>query len=174
MIGGGLLALAACVAPEAPPDRPAPSPPIPPLTFDAGVPSNLLMISIDTLRVDQLSRWRSRWPGADPPPMPPLAGIVASSVVLDDHVGCSNWTYHAATCTVAGADPLDWGFVPRFDLDGLVQILPPRAYLADWLGEAGFHTSLISTNTLFSASSGNGTGYDTHRLLVQPGLTPAE
>ncbi|HHO54413.1 MAG TPA: hypothetical protein ENK18_26970, partial [Deltaproteobacteria bacterium] len=137
------------------------------------MPTNLLMISIDTLRLDQLSRWRERWPGPEPGPMPFLDGLIAEGVVLDDHMSCSNWTFHAATCTVAGSDPLSWGFVPTATAAGIGAPVPPRAFLADWLGEAGFHTILVTTNTLFSERHGNGTGYHTHRLTDDAGVTPA-
>ena len=86
--------LLACKTPEAPP--PAKGEPfevtetsdpdaLSPLVFDGAPPTNLLMISIDTLRKDQIGFYGG---GAD---TPYLDSLLAGSVHLDDHMQCASW-----------------------------------------------------------------------------------
>jgi arylsulfatase A-like enzyme len=168
-----LGALAACTGGEATlPTPPAPTPPpTSSLSFDGPPPKNLIMISIDTFRIDQLAAFGGRGDRQF------LDGLMDQGVLLTDHMGCSNWTFHATTCTVRGADPTSWGFVPRLlpDRGGIAEAVPPGTdFLAHWLSSAGFHTMLGTTNGLFSENFGNGTGY--HEILLAPelGNTPAE
>lgn len=140
-----------------------------PLLFRGAPPRNLVMVSIDTLRRDQLARFG----GAS---MPFLDGVASQGVILADHAGCSNWTYHATTCTLRGSDPLEWGFAPRLDLqiEGIQEDLPPGLdFLSSWLGSAGFHTILVSTNAVLSEGRNNGVGYDEFLLAPSLGNTPA-
>ncbi len=131
-------------------------------------PRHLLMISVDTLRRDALSRYG----GAGT--MPFLDQLFAEGLAADDHAGCSNWTFHATTCTMRGAYPEDWGFVPAFSLAGPSEPVPDGTpMLATWLGAAGFTSVLVSTNALFSSAHGNARGFDTVILSPSLGFTPA-
>lgn len=165
------LALALACRPAAEPVDtgllPTPAPESP-LRFDGPVPRNLLMISLDTFRADALTR------RGGVGRVPFLDRIADEGVSLDDHVGCSNWTFHATTCTLKGADPLSWGFVPRLQpTGGIAESVPAGTpFLSTWLGQAGFHTMLVTTNALLSDKYGNGTGYDA--LVVMPGLGTTE
>lgn len=136
---------------------------------DGRVPTNLLMVSIDTLRRDRLARYG----GAGT--MPFIDALAADGVALDDHAGCSNWTFHATTCVLRGSDPLEWGFVPYLlDEGGIREDVPPGTdFLATWLGAAGFTSVLVTTNALLSLDHGNGVGYDLVEEAPGLGTTPA-
>ena len=60
--------------------------PAPALTFTGARPTNLLVISLDTTRRDQLGVFS----GLDTTPF--WDGVLGESVLLADHVTCSNWT----------------------------------------------------------------------------------
>jgi len=125
-----------------------------PLQFGRGrPPTNVLMISIDTLRRDALSPY-----GGDTP-TPFFERMVAEGVSLDDHMQCSSWTFASTTCTLAGRYPEDLRYMPRLtkDQDPLPAGTP---MLAHWMGEAGFTTRLQSNNAWLSEAWGNGRGYD--------------
>jgi arylsulfatase A-like enzyme len=136
-----------------------------PLVFGTGAPpKNLLMISMDTFRRDAIGRYG----GGTSTPF--LDGIAQDGVALDAHTSCSNWTFHATTCVLAGSDPLEWGFVPQLGLDGRIVTNVPagNTFLSTDLDAAGFTSTLVTTNSLISEQFGNGTGYDDYYLL--PGL----
>jgi len=134
----------------------------------ASEPRHLLMISIDTLRRDALVRYGGE--GS----MPFLDQLASESLVADDHGACSNWTFHSTACTMRGAYPEDWGFVPGFSLAGPTEPVPDGTpMLATWLGDAGFQSALVSTNKLFSSAHGNAQGFDTVILSPRLGFTPA-
>ena len=158
-----MIWLASCAGPPIGPEpTDPPAPPHPILAVDGPAPRNLLMISIDTLRTDRLARFG----GTGQAPF--LDSLLARSVVLDDHVGCSNWTFHAATCTVAGADPIHLGFVPAMGPTSAPEPLPEgHAFLSTWLSRAGLQTVLVTTNPVFSEVYGSGGGYDVHVLLPE-------
>lgn len=73
------------------------------LAFLGAPPRHLLMISIDTLRRDQLTRYGGHGN------MPFLDGLLDEGVALDDHVACSNWTLHSTVCAMTGTYPELWG-----------------------------------------------------------------
>jgi len=124
-----------------------------PLVFADGVPKNIVVISIDTLRKDALGFYGGE---AD---TPFLDGMLAESVHLDDHMQCSSWTYPATTCTLMGRSHEANGYMPR--LTQLQDPLPgDTEFLAGWLGEAGFVSLIHSGNDWLSAKWGNTRGYD--------------
>jgi arylsulfatase A-like enzyme len=138
-----------------------------PLAFDGDRPQHLLMISIDTLRRDALAHY-----GGDGA-MPWLDGLLAESVHLDDHLSCSNWTMHATSCAMTGQHPMSFGFLPS-----LLQSPPPPVpagtpMLADWLGDAGFVSALVTTNAIFSSNYNNAAGFDEEILSPNTRNTPA-
>jgi arylsulfatase A-like enzyme len=124
-----------------------------PLVFADGVPKNIVMISIDTLRKDALGFYGGE---AD---TPFLDGLISESVHLDDHMQCSSWTYPSTTCTLMGRSHEANGYMPR--LTQLQDPLPmDTEFLAGWLGEAGFVSLISSGNDWLSAKWGNTVGYD--------------
>jgi arylsulfatase A-like enzyme len=107
------------------PDPPAPAPGAAPLLALDPAPSNLLMISLDTLRRDALGRYG----GAD---TPFLDDLLARSVVLDDHRSCSNWTLPSMLCAFTGR-----GFMGSTSAETL----------GPMLADAGFEVGYAITNT---------------------------
>jgi arylsulfatase A-like enzyme len=127
------------------------------LQFDGPAPTNLLMISIDTMRKDHLGIYSNL--GLTPF----LDERAAEGVSLDDHLQCSSWTLASVTCTLAGRTNLEAGYMPRLDGDDFNDwppIPPGTPFLATALGTAGYHSILASTNNFLSSSWGNAQGYD--------------
>ncbi|MFT4624947.1 MAG: arylsulfatase [Myxococcota bacterium] len=126
----------------------------PPLTFADGTPpANVLMISIDTLRRDHLTRWGG--PGLTPF----LDSLIDESVVLDDHLQCSNWTFASMSCTTLGRPGWDMGWVTDLLPEGR-RPMPPARTLPLWMGQLGFYSVLNSLNSWFSDEWGTAQGYD--------------
>ncbi len=141
-----LLAGSGCTTSERPPTDTFPS-------FHARVPSNLLVVSIETLRRDHLVRY-----GASRDLMPFLEGLASEGVTLDAHRSCTNWTFPAMFCFATGADATHAGWVPRYDAETRVP-MPDLPTLAGWLSEAGFHTMLFSTVSWFSSAWNTDAGF---------------
>ena len=138
-----------------------------PLAFEGAPPQHLLMISIDTLRRDALAHY-----GGDGA-MPWLDGVLADSVHLDDHMACSNWTMHSTSCAMTGQQPMSFGFLPSL-LDSPPPPVPAGTpMLADWLGDAGFASALVTTNAIFSSTYNNAAGFDEELLAPNTRSTPA-
>lgn len=138
--------LAACTTADPPsPPAPEPAPPAGPLAFDGGrVPRNVLGISLDTTRRDHLGRWSGR------PTTPFLDARLAEAVVLEDHRSCSNWTAPSVLCATTGATPLELGFWPGSG-DPEVEATPRGLdTVARGLARAGFTTTLVTANRVFS------------------------
>ena len=131
------------------------------LRFRGEVPTNLLFLSIDTLRKDHMG-----FHGNQRDLTPFLDRIANEGVVMTDHVQCSNWTYGSTTCTLAGATNIDRGHMPR--LNGTDKQRPPvpegSDFLASWLGEAGMKSALVTSNSWMSEENGNTQGYTNETL----------
>jgi arylsulfatase A-like enzyme len=123
-----------------------------PLQFPDGVPANIVMISVDTVRKSDLGFYGGE---AD---TPFIDRFLAGSVHLDDHMQCSSWTFPATTCTLMGRSHEANGYMPR--LTQYQDPLPPTDFLATWLGQAGFVSLIHSGNDWLSAKWGNTSGYD--------------
>ncbi len=148
-----LLLLAAC-------NDPAPTGDVALLDFDGEPPANLLVLSLDTLRRDFVGRYA----GTEDSPF--LDGLLESSVVLDDHGSCSNWTVASFVCLNTGASSLDLGFEPLSG-DPSVPDLPSE--LSAWpeaLLGLGFDTGLVSANPFLRVEAGwaLGAGFRDHWL----------
>jgi arylsulfatase A-like enzyme len=125
-------------------------------SFYGSVPSNVLMISIDTFRRDHMSRYDPD--GNDNTPF--LAAMAEAGVALDDHTTCSNWTFAGIGCTLYGADVETSGFTPQLTPIG-DNIWPEATFLAGHLKEQfGMVTVASSTNGWFSEEWGLTQGYD--------------
>lgn len=149
------------VRPRPDPDTDTPiTAPLPPdgeplLQFVGDRPTNVLMISMDTTRRDQVGNYSPD--GTIYTPF--LKEIADGSVHLDDHQQCSNWTFVSTSCTLGGRYSLDAGYIPLLAFDG--QSLPPgQRSLAFRMGEAGWHSILISSNSWMSTQRNNAQGYD--------------
>lgn len=139
-------------------DTSDPAPVVSALVFERR-PRNLLVVSIDTLRRTSLGRYGG---GITSPFLDQLA---AEGVALDDHTTCSNWTLPGVLCTLAGRQLGDLGVMPRHT-DGLSSGGRPddAGVLSTWLSDAGFSTSLLSTNVNLSADF-FGAAYEREQLI---------
>jgi hypothetical protein len=119
-------------------------------------PRNLLVISIDTTRRDRLGFF-----GSDTTPN--LDAAFSEGVILEDHRSCSNWTAPSTFCAQSGNFQLDADVWPtssaEISRDPRVDWPPPDSpTLASILGDAGFETTLVTTNSMFSTLT-NGAAY---------------
>ncbi len=117
------------------------------LEFDGPTPTNVLLISVDTLRRDTVGRYA----GTEDTPF--VDGLLASGLVLEDHAGCSNWTAPSFHCLYTGARPLDLGFVVESG-DDQVPGTPRRLdTLPEALEEVGFTGRLVTSNPWLEPAS---------------------
>lgn len=140
----------------------APEPGEPLLSFDGPPPRNVLMISIDTYRRDNVGRFGDR----DLTPF--FDQLMNEGVVAEHHRQCSNWTWQSTSCTLQGQYPEDIGHMPRLEPEGRTPIPPGQTTLATLLSDAGFGTSLQSTNMWLGPEWGNAQGYDIINPLALP------
>jgi len=130
---------------------------VPLLDFGEDTPTNLLWLSVDTLRRDTVGRY------AGTGDTPFVDGLLAQGVALDDHGGCSNWTAPSFHCLYTGARPLELGFVVESG-DDAVPGSPRRLdTLPEALAEAGFTGRLVTSNPYLEPSSSwpLGQGFET-------------
>jgi arylsulfatase len=155
-----LLALLSCVEPETEPGARVDFTPTEAtnpdadrlLVFPDGPPKNILMISIDTLRKNQLGFY------GGPADTPFLDSLLAGSVHLDNHMQCSSWTYVSTSCTLMGGSHEANGYMPL--LTQLQEPLPDTThFVAESLTDAGFLTAIHSPNEWLSATWNNTKGY---------------
>jgi arylsulfatase A-like enzyme len=131
------------------------------LAFEEDLPRNLLVVSVDTTRRDYLSYF------SGDSVTPNLDRVLEESYVLANHRSCSNWTGPSMTCIASGKTAYEVGFwwgsyyVPSLPPDGAYE---PTARL---LGELGFHSTVVTTNTAFFTTSA-GTTYGFEREVPQP------
>ena len=134
------------------------------LQFDGAPPRNVLMISMDTFQAARLGRYY----GGDHTAF--LDTLLEDGVALDNHRSCSNWTYSSVLCVLSGQDNIESGFVPyaASGQEGTPQqTMAPApdemAFLTDVLGDHGYVTGLVSSNTFLSKSLGL-VSMDTHQV----------
>jgi len=116
-------------------------------------PTNLLMLSVDTMRRDHMGRYDD-----DYALTPFMDSLAEQSLALDAHRSCSNWTFPAALCTLNGRYNLDDSFIPYIDGEYRVPS-PARENLATWLQDQGYHTILSTANGWFYGEF-NDPGFD--------------
>jgi arylsulfatase A-like enzyme len=120
-------------------------------------PRNLLVISLDTTRRDRVGFF------GEHDTTPNLEAAFSGGVILEDHRSCSNWTAPSTYCAQSGNFQLDEDVWPTAldasQRDTRVDWPPAAAStLASSLSTAGFETTLVTTNTMFSTFM-NGAGY---------------
>jgi arylsulfatase A-like enzyme len=148
-----MWSLLACTSAE--PDEVTLQAPEEVLAFEGGVPSNLVVISLDTTRRDRVGRHSGL------PTTPFLDERLAEAVVLEDHRSCSNWTAPSMLCATTGYDPRELGFWPGAG-DAEVRDVPRRLpTLASELAEQGFATTLVTSNPVFSDDFSTAQGFRT-------------
>lgn len=108
------------------------------VTFDGPAPTNLFIVSIDTLRWDRIGRYG----GGDQSPYIDL--LLAGGVTLGRHRSCSNWTYPSMLCILTGNTGAEIETLP---VGGTGPYLSPsQPTLADFLRDEGYQSSLVATN----------------------------
>ena len=128
------------------------------LAFTGDRPYNVLMISLDTTRVEDLGRSS----GLDTTPN--LDALFDKSVTLDNHRSCSNWTFASTVCVQSGAWDLDLGFVPGIGREPAT--VPDDLLQApEVLGDAGWSSYLVSTNSFLSSHVNNAQGFGGETLF---------
>lgn len=105
------------------------------LSADAHDPAHVILISIDTLRADEIGF------NGGPVPTPHLDRLAADSVVFDHAFSTSAWTLPALTSLHLGVSPWVHGVWSEFDR-------PPSEIpsLAQRFSEAGYLTGKIAAN----------------------------
>jgi len=121
------------------------------IDFGDNTPSNVLMISIDTLRRDDIGRYS----GGDTTPR--LDALLETSLVLDSHHSCSNWTYPAMTCLLSGSDNALQGFMPLT----VVPLPDSHRMLAEVLADSGYQTTAVAAQDYFAPNINLTQGYNT-------------
>jgi arylsulfatase A-like enzyme len=135
------------------PTAPPPGPGI--VSFGGAPPTNVLLISIDTLRRDRVGRYDG---GTN---TPFLDALLDQSVVLDDHRSCSDWTAPSMVCMLTGLFPPIHDFWPNVTgLDGVVSLPPDVQSIARSLGAEGYATRLVSANPTLTGLGRLSSGYD--------------
>jgi arylsulfatase A-like enzyme len=154
--------------PPEPEPEPGPEPTVGALEFEGAVPSRLLVISLDTTRRDYIGRFSGS--GLTPN----MDRVMEEGVVLENHRSCSNWTGPSMTCVVSGRTPTENGFWP-WTGDPEVRGYPEPGYGLDTLPgrltDAGFATTLVTANHVFSMDLFTSAGFENEvRVDWQPAV----
>ena len=98
--------------------------------------SNIIFITLDTLRRDRISESH----------MPNLSAILDEAIVLRSNRACSNWTFVSMGCLLTGRSSIEQSFVPMdiTDYPDSAEMLP------EILREQGFHTRMVGSHVLLS------------------------
>jgi len=120
------------------------------LTFTGDKPTNVLIITMDTLRRDTVGYY-----GGASDVTPNIDRLLQDAVVLDNHRTCSNWTYPAMACIFTGRYNELTGFVPR-----AVDRYPDEPEtMAEVLSAAGYDTRAVAAQAVFNSSYNLAQGY---------------
>jgi arylsulfatase A-like enzyme len=103
--------------------------------------SNLLILSIDTLRKDRVGRYS----GLDTTPF--LDEWLDGSLVLEAHRSCSDWTASSMLCALTGTTPTEAGYEPHAGTDTVLIDVPlDLETLTSWLMAAGRIPAIVTAN----------------------------
>ncbi|MCP4808670.1 MAG: sulfatase-like hydrolase/transferase, partial [Proteobacteria bacterium] len=131
----------------------------------ADPPTNVLMISLDTLRVEDLV-----FAGGSAV-APELDAFLADAEVWTDHQSCSNWTFSAVTCVMSASWPDEIGFVPQAWDDQMGEVPDEVVLGPEVLQAAGFATRLVTTSPFLADNTLLDSGFDEVSDLVTGGHT---
>ncbi len=128
-----------------------------------GVPSNFLIVSVDTLRAD------FTYGGIEDHSTPFLQELMADALVLQEHVSCSNWTVVSLYCILTGRSTEQIGIHP---FSNEMRRLPEgEVTMAELFQQSGRDTSLLSANPLFTESLGLTQGFASVQVEVNESAT---
>lgn len=116
-------------------------------------PRHLLLISVDTLRVDRLGCY-----GGRPQTSPAIDRLAERGVLFESAFATSSSTLPAVTTLMTGKYPSEHGVIANRFFP-----LPEKEdLLAERLGESGFTTAAFVANQLLAAGSRIGQGFERH------------
>jgi len=105
--------------------------------------SNLLLVSIDTLRKDRVGRYS----GLDTTPF--LDAWLDQALVLDEHRSCSDWTAPSMLCALTGTTPTEAGYEPHAGTDAvLIDVPEDLDGLTGWLADGGWIPAIVTANAV--------------------------
>jgi arylsulfatase A-like enzyme len=128
-----------------------------------GLP-NVVLISIDTLRSDQLGSYGNRL-GLTPH----LDQLAAGGVMFEEAITAAPWTLPAMASVFTGLDPHHHGagaITNRHDPLGRSAVPPGSWTLATSLHDRGYRTHAIVTNPYLALRYGFGPGFDGYENLT--------
>ncbi len=112
-----------------------------PLDLTGDRPTNLLFITLDTLRRDRVGRWDVSDKASS---TPFLDSLLEESVVLEDHGACSNWTLSSMLCLLTGASTVDLGFEPLSGDFRVASVPEEMPTTTRTLARAGYRAAAVS------------------------------
>jgi arylsulfatase A-like enzyme len=122
--------------------------------FYGHVPRNIVVISLDTFRRDELTRYG----GSGNAPF--LDAIAADGFALDEHVQCSNWTFASTSCTLSGRYNVRAGMEPALSSTQAFPWPEDTRFMASELLDAGRWSVMVSTNGWLGPEWGNTRGFN--------------
>ena len=138
--------------------------------------NNLVLVVIDSLRYDRISRDRNGVPF-----MPKLRDLASRSLFFENAFTQATWTKPAVTSIMTSLYPevhktlygvtVSLGIDSQTTVDGLPENIEPMAEL---LKKNGFSTVAIQTNINLNESSGLSRGFDEYVVKPYPGCTATE
>jgi arylsulfatase A-like enzyme len=134
------------------------------LKLTDGRPTNLLVISIDTLRRDHINAFgytrRETTPTIDQ--------MITGGVGLYNHRSCSSWTLPSFLCFLTGKNQISMGHWPPNN-DGLPPATPDEITLmAEYFSDKGFYTMLTGASGFLGTSTNTNQGYDEGVSVFEP------
>ena len=117
-------------------------------------PKNVLMLSIDTLRRDHVSRYGKR------ASTPFLDRVLAEGLALDRHRSCSNWTLAAVACAMSGLDHVGLRYLPEITMRDPEPAPASIDFVDEILARKGFYTGRVTSNNFLKADYGVGNPED--------------
>jgi arylsulfatase A-like enzyme len=130
-------------------------------------PANLLMLSIDTWRQDQIDgslRSKEKMLLS-----PFLSSLAADGVYLSNHHSVSSWTYPSIAAALSGQDLVSMNFVPA--LGAKPGTMPSTAtFLPTLLSNKGYTTGLVTANGFLCSQYGIGDEYAFEQCLTKGGV----
>jgi len=129
-----------------------------PLDFKGEAPSNLLIVSVDTLRAD------FTYGDVYGHTTPFLQELISEGLVLEEHMSCSNWTVASLYCLLTGRSTAQIGIHPLSDK--MLRLPNRELTMAEMFQQSGRATSLLSANPLFSEPLGLAQGFDTIQMEI--------
>lgn len=162
------------VAVEGRPPAPPLPPPVPAITAPLPTRPNLILVTVDTLRVDHLSTY-----GYAIDTTPELtARAAASGAIFQRAYATASWTMPSAASLLSSVLPSEHGAIGiqrredgSFDVDGLPEGVPS---LPAALHEAGYVTGAVVASAWFREGVGWSRGFDHYRCLGITGLGEVE